>query len=395
MNVLPYTYQDSKNLEEVNTQVSILVEKIKKQFLLCASKEAADEITLKVEQVAADGQKRMSYIEMDVDEHEAKISLVADFDTAHGSLTITSAMVNGIQQSNIYLSGDQIHLDGETYIGSGFTLHADHIQAGTITATQIAGGTITGAKIANSTITGANIAANTITASNIDVDTLSVQLLVNRYASMITFGSGIYIPSTYGYYTQIDSNGLDAGMVCVDALYSNNNSFIAVFDSLSLRAMLYANSGIDVGGTATFDSTVEMDGTVYSRGIYNNTMSSSPNVTISANEMGYSSGSSRRWKHDIKPIENAEIDPERLYNIPVVQFVYNDDYLKPTDQRHEKNIPGFIAEDIQEIYPIACDLEEDGKAHDWNLRYIVPPMLKLIQDQNERIKGLEATVYGR
>ena len=73
----------------------------------------------------------------------------------------------------------------------------------------------------------------------------------------------------------------------------------------------------------------------------------------------------------------------------MVQFVYNDDYLEPTDSRYEKEIPGFIAEDIKEIYPIACDLDKDGNPRDWNMRYIIPPMLALIQDQNERIKRLE------
>lgn len=124
------------------------------------------------------------------------------------------------------------------------------------------------------------------------------------------------------------------------------------------------------------------------------TSSSTANMRISAAgwvcEVG---GSSKRFKHDIKPIEK-DLDAHKLYDIPVIQFIYNDNYLEKGDQRSEQAVPGFIAEDIQKIYPIACDLETDGRAHDWNIRYIVPPMLALIQEQNQRIKRLEEAYVG-
>ena len=91
-----------------------------------------------------------------------------------------------------------------------------------------------------------------------------------------------------------------------------------------------------------------------------------------------------------------------MYDIDVVQYKYNDDYLDKNDQRYQQDVIGFIAEDIFDKYPIAADLEEktelttvelkDPRPTDWNFRFIVPPMLKLIQEQNERIEKLEKII---
>jgi len=105
------------------------------------------------------------------------------------------------------------------------------------------------------------------------------------------------------------------------------------------------------------------------------------------------SQSSRRWKHDIRPIEDENLDPHKLYDLQVSQFIYNLDYLEEEDQRYNTPIPGFIAEDVAMIYPIAADIStKTGQASDWNVRYIVPPMLKLIQEQNDRITALEEEI---
>ena len=100
--------------------------------------------------------------------------------------------------------------------------------------------------------------------------------------------------------------------------------------------------------------------------------------------------SSRRYKNSIAPIELQELDPHHLYDVDVVQFKFNTDYLKnEEDIRYDKPVPGFIAEQVHEQYPIAVELDENGRPDNWNDRYIIPPMLALIQEQNERIKALE------
>ena len=106
-----------------------------------------------------------------------------------------------------------------------------------------------------------------------------------------------------------------------------------------------------------------------------------------------STTSSKRFKDNItEDIEN-ELDPNKLYDIKVVQFKYKKDYFKNKDDiRYRKNLIGFIAEDIYEKYPIAADFHyDDGKVvvDTWNEQYLIPPMLKLIQEQKQEIDTLK------
>lgn len=102
------------------------------------------------------------------------------------------------------------------------------------------------------------------------------------------------------------------------------------------------------------------------------------------------SSSSRRYKHDIKDIEEP-LNPKKLYDLPVHQFVYNLDYISKASQHYGQPVPGLIAEEVEEIYPVACDYE-NGMPEDWNERYIIPPMLALIQEQHKEIESLKAEV---
>ena len=105
------------------------------------------------------------------------------------------------------------------------------------------------------------------------------------------------------------------------------------------------------------------------------------------NRIMFTGSSSRKIKHAIKPVTDNFLDPHKLYNAEVVQFIYNLDYLNKNDVRYDMPVVGFIAEDLYKVYPVAVDLER-GKPHDWNERYIIPPMLALIQEQKKEIDHL-------
>ena len=102
------------------------------------------------------------------------------------------------------------------------------------------------------------------------------------------------------------------------------------------------------------------------------------------------SGSSKRWKNSIERIKEESLDPHHLYDVDVVQFKFNTDYIKnPNDQRYDTLVPGFIAEDLQKVYPIAVDVDEEtGEVMDWNMKMVVPPMLALIQEQKKEIDSI-------
>nr|DAG27332.1 MAG TPA: Receptor recognition protein, Long tail, Helical sandwich, Tail fiber [Bacteriophage sp.] len=98
------------------------------------------------------------------------------------------------------------------------------------------------------------------------------------------------------------------------------------------------------------------------------------------------SSSSKRYKSHVKSMTSDEA--ERLLDIPVVWFKYNDGYLAPGDRFEGKPLPGFYAEDVYKAFPEGAMLNEDGQVEDWNYRTMVPAMLKLIQDQQKTINNL-------
>ena len=112
-------------------------------------------------------------------------------------------------------------------------------------------------------------------------------------------------------------------------------------------------------------------------------------IQDSSGRLAISSKSSQRYKHDIVPVQNYELDPHRLYDINVMQYKYNLDYVDPLDQRYNTDVVGFIAEDVYDKYPVAAEISPSGTIENWNSRYIVPPMLKLVQEQHKQIEQMK------
>lgn len=118
--------------------------------------------------------------------------------------------------------------------------------------------------------------------------------------------------------------------------------------------------------------------------------SSSSNPTYYGLKSSKALSSSRTIKHDIKPLQDKELQAENLYDINVYQAKYNADIIAEDDCRYLKDIPMFIIEEMDEVYPIAITKPmDDVKSWNWEPAYIIPPMLKLIQDQKKQIDELE------
>lgn len=122
------------------------------------------------------------------------------------------------------------------------------------------------------------------------------------------------------------------------------------------------------------------------------TVSSATNMFVSAagTVSRTTNTSSRTIKHDIKDLESNDIRAERLYYLNVYQAKYNEDVLSKDDCRYLKDLPMFIIEEMNEVYPMAVDKPSDNvKEWSWNPQYLIPPMVKLLQEQNKRIIALE------
>lgn len=104
--------------------------------------------------------------------------------------------------------------------------------------------------------------------------------------------------------------------------------------------------------------------------------------------VGYSSSSSMHYKVLGKSIKEDEL--EDLYRIKVIWAKYKDGYLSEQDERYGKEMPMFIAEDIDRRFPLAVDHNEKGKAENWNYRIIIPCMFAMLKNDHEKILALQA-----
>jgi hypothetical protein len=302
------------------------------------------------------------------------------------------------------------------------TIEASNIATGTITATQIAASTITGAKIAAATITADNIAANTITASQIasatitatqiaagtiTTDKLSAGTLTgfvvqtSSGTTAVTLDGGTnsmyfkYLGTVYGHILPASSGAVMIHYgATADPVGNSYPQFYVGASAISLaqsttRYALIDSSGLDVGGSidATLDVTAGRD--LFTPNHTTVTDAANGRVTISLGRVTRSTASSERYKENITPVRNIdELDPKKLLDLPVRAFTYREDYLSESDSRFGALIPGFIAEEVDAVYPVAADYE-NGEVESWNDRMIVPGLLALIQDLYKEVQILK------
>lgn len=122
--------------------------------------------------------------------------------------------------------------------------------------------------------------------------------------------------------------------------------------------------------------------------LYNLTAVTGKTLGIASDRhVGTIASSSKRYKDSMGLVSTE--DACKVLCLPVVRFKYKPGYLYKNDDLYNKTIPGFYAEEIDDILPEAVIHDEQGRPEDWNQRILIPLMLKLIQDMNKRIKELE------
>jgi hypothetical protein len=275
------------------------------------------------------------------------------------------------------------------------TITAGNIAVGTITADQIAGGTITAAEIASGTITAAEIEAGSITVDRLQAGTLTAfTLQTSTGARRVTISASTNsiafreASTNVGFIgpTSIDGVIMHYGTSFNPAATSYPHAFVS-----SGSAQIAFNSGIycEVSSTG-----VVMNGNVYTLdAFYNQDPSTSANAANTRMDTDgrtrRSTASSARFKEDITDIANVpDMAPAKLLSLPIRAFRFKSDYLDPTDNRAGMLVPGLVAEEVAEHYPIAAD-HSDGLVENWNERFIIPGMLGLIQDLHARVTTLE------
>lgn len=105
-------------------------------------------------------------------------------------------------------------------------------------------------------------------------------------------------------------------------------------------------------------------------------------------DVGTIASSSMRYKILGKTVKEDEL--EDLYKVKVIWAKYKDGYLMEQDERCGKEMPMFIAEDIDRRFPIAVDHDEKGRAENWNYRIMIPCMFAMLKNEHEKVKELQS-----
>ena len=215
------------------------------------------------------------------------------------------------------------------------------------------------------------------------------------------------------YNTQVPLliNGNSLGSATAQLILEYNNSYIRFRNDGSSFYIMNGNASswtnyitFQSTGGVVVPNTLNVPTQLYIPYATKASTTSAANAYISADGQGIvaktSKTSSRRFKDSITTDLDEELNPEHLYNIDVVQFKYKKDYFTNIDDiRYRKNLIGLIAENVYDNYKIAADWhvdEESGKVlvDAWNEQYIVPAMLKLIQEQHKEIEKLKQIIGG-
>ena len=121
-------------------------------------------------------------------------------------------------------------------------------------------------------------------------------------------------------------------------------------------------------------------------GISGRTSTAGVAILVNASGTLGTTTSSARFKHSVE-----DIDPrftEKLYDMRVVSFIYNDDETKRPQY-------GMIAEEVEKIMPEICVYDNDDSTQPVNtIQYhiLVPMLLKELQVAVARINELDAKV---
>lgn len=205
-------------------------------------------------------------------------------------------------------------------------------------------------------------------------------------ASMLSVSDLSSIGAKIGGWT-INSSYLQSSGGAIK-LYSNGTIQVGNATIKSESKAMVIRSGLKIYcGTSSFS-----DGTDRIM-FYNLTHVTSGGHMVFAKDgatVAYLSSSSKRYKDHVSDMTIEEA--EKILNIPVIWFKYKKGYLDESDWLNGKQLPGFYAEDVYDIFPEATQLNEAGEPEDWNFRVMIPAMMKVIQNQNERINTLEDTV---
>lgn len=325
--------------------------------------------------------------------YNASSSPTFTLDASNGNVSITGASF-----TSGTISGGSLNIAGNCIINtSGFLTATGATITGAITATSGSfTGTITSAagSVGGWAITSTAL-TKTVGTKTMTLDSQNAVLSITDSTSGILSGGAISIgtPSVTTLYSAggisigsvlaIDANSDFGGYNGIPRIYAPSNKYIRIAPnagSVSNTYPLYVEGSIDITGR------IQCYGNVNIPNIPSTTSAANVRWTTGGTgQLQYVTTSTMRVKENIvNLVDVQELDPKALLSLPVRAFTYKAEHLGEDDDRFGVLVPGFIAEEVDQVYPIAADYDPNGPIN-WNDRYIIPGMLALIQDLYKKI----------
>ena len=273
-------------------------------------------------------------------------------------------------------------------------INAGNISTGTLAAARIAANSLDASKITAGTITATQISssyvyAGTIAAGNITTGTLSATVSLAAVSGTI---GGFTLASTYlsgaGGFTLYANGTIDGGSANT-IFYGKGNFGGGTAGSETLIVTGASNfNGTLTGLGITANGSMTANAELFAAGHQTTTNTANGFIFTTGGRIARSTASSERYKENIVDLSQVpELDPKKLLNLPVRAFTYKDGEVPESDDRYQQLIPGFIAEEVDAIYPVAADYVDGPES--WNDRMIVPALLSLVQDLYKEVQTLK------
>ena len=214
----------------------------------------------------------------------------------------------------------------------------------------------------------------------------------------VTAARGRFTSISDASETSQENVPLRIGDPTIQHLDIDANEIIAKKNATNLDVLYLVGSALGLYSGTNLVATIGSDSTggyIQSAPVYNRTFTGSANMYInSSGTIGRSTASSERYKKDIESVTNEELDPYKILDIPVRQFRYNEENI-PVDGKPDDLYIGLIAEEVNNVYPIATEYTEDGQIEMWNIKMLFPALLKIVQDQQKKIEALEEQINNK
>jgi hypothetical protein len=324
-------------------------------------------------------------------------SLTATTGTFTGFMTAGQIRIgSGVSGSNNGIhnaaTGDYIYDNGLVRLGNGailyngstLTINANGTFSGSlssgisISSPVISGGSITGSTLNIGSGTFQVNSSGALTASSA---TLTGRLTLPTGSDTIRFLSGA---TTVGTIDNYFGSG-------INVYYGTTGSQGALDVTSTEGALRYgASSYVQATSSGVFTAgDITLGQRVFAPDIL--TTTNAANLRHgNLGELLRVTSSSMRYKENIQNLNiTPSLNANNLLYLPVRSFTYKEEYLSDDDDRFGQVVPGFIAEEVNEHYPIAVDYA-DGEINSWNERFIIPGMLSLIQDMHQEITELKS-----